>query len=214
MSDGSKNAATLSAQGTRLNRRGLDSRRRFIDAAISILADGDPTAASANQVAKRAGFTWGAVQHLFGDTDGVWAAVMEELIERVARFSSLPPVRSGTSLRRRMTDIIELLWLGFGSPEARAAEHLRMSLPRDPKVLSATYPKTDAVLRRFDREWAALWDQLFAGLPVTKPKLRRIRSLVPAALRGLRREAEMTSFVEADDGRRALVDALVAYVEH
>ena len=43
----------LSAQGTRLNRRGLETRARVLDAALACLAEG-PDAASANLVARHA----------------------------------------------------------------------------------------------------------------------------------------------------------------
>ena len=68
---------TLSAKGTRLNRRGLETRGNMLDVAVRVLAAGGPDAVSANSVAKEAGATWGVVQHQFGDADGLWAAVLE-----------------------------------------------------------------------------------------------------------------------------------------
>ena len=66
---------------------------------------------------------------------------------------------------------------------------------------------------RLDCEWATLWDRLFEGLAVSTTKLRRAVSRVPAAARGLRNEAEMMTFAETGEGKRALIDALAAYLE-
>src|SRR4051794_21135767 len=99
-------AVSYSAQGTRLNRRGLESRRQFLQSAIDLLAEGGPDTVSANLIAKRAGFTWGTIQHQFGDADGVWAAILEDLLERSHHFAGLT-VPAGASLRRRITLIVE-----------------------------------------------------------------------------------------------------------
>jgi AcrR family transcriptional regulator len=65
----------VSAKGTRLNRRGLETRQHLLEVALECLAAG-PEAASANLVARESGVTWGTVQHQFGDVDGLWAAVL------------------------------------------------------------------------------------------------------------------------------------------
>ena len=72
---------TLSAKGTRLNRRGLETRRTLLKVAIRCLADGSE-GVSANLIAREAGVTWGTVQHQFGDADGLWAAVLAHISER------------------------------------------------------------------------------------------------------------------------------------
>jgi AcrR family transcriptional regulator len=205
--------AAYSAQGTRLNRRGVESRQRFIRSAIELLAEAGTETLSPNLIARRAGFTWGTVQHQFGDADGVWAAILESLLERMQHFSGLqlPPE---ASVRRRITFIVETMWKNFDSVESRAVQHVRLELPRDQVALAATYPKTEAIIRRWDTEWNDAWDHLFDDLPVPRAKLRRVRNLVPSALRGLyNAPREPLGFTDVEDGRRGLIDALVAYLE-
>jgi AcrR family transcriptional regulator len=202
-----------SAQGTRLNRRGVESRQRFIRTAIDLLAETGSEALSPNLIARRAGFTWGTVQHQFGDADGVWAAILDSLLQRMQHFSRLqsPPE---ASVRRRITFIVETVWKSFDSVEARAVQHIRHELPRDYAALAATYPKTEAIIRRWDVEWNAAWDRLFDDLPVPRAKLRRVRNLIPSALRGLyNTPRESMAFTDVEDGRRGLIDALVAYLQ-
>jgi AcrR family transcriptional regulator len=75
MSTGAGRGGSLSAQGTRLNRRGRETRRHLLEVALRCLEAG-PEAASANLVAREAGATWGTVQHQFGDVDALGAAVL------------------------------------------------------------------------------------------------------------------------------------------
>lgn len=201
----------LSAQGTKLNKRGIESRRRFIAQAIETLSAGGPSAASANLVAKRAGFTWGTVQHQFGDADGVWAAVIERM------DASLEGVElradASWSVRRRVSTLIDQMWAGWERPEARAVESLRLALPRSPEQLAAEFPKTEVALREFDAHWERLWSQAFADLPITATELRRVRTLIPAALRGLRHDVDVVGYADPEEGRKVLIDAVVAYLE-
>ena len=71
--------AALSAKGTRLNRRGLETRRHLLDVAVQCLAAGGPEAVSANLVAKEAGATW---VKLSGQND----VRLETAIEAVGRL--------------------------------------------------------------------------------------------------------------------------------
>ena len=58
------------------------------------------------------------------------------------------------------------------------------------------------------------WDRLFDDLPVPRTKLRRVRNLIPSALRGLyNTPRESMAFTDVEDGRRGLIDALVAYLQ-
>ena len=201
-----------SARGTRLNRRGIESRRRFLDAAIDALAEDGPSAASANLVAKRAGVTWGTIQHQFGDADGVWAAVLEELIQRTSRLAThISP--ADAPVAERVTAVIDLMWDGYSTPGARAANNLRLALPRDNATLVTDYPKTAATLQRWDQEWDQLWAGLFDQLPVSTAKVRRLRSFVPAALRGIRAQADLASFADPLENRQVLTEAVIAYLQ-
>jgi AcrR family transcriptional regulator len=208
----SRPSARHSAQGTRLNKRGIESRRRFLEAAISTLATDGPAAASANLIAKRAGVTWGTIQHQFGDVDGVWAAVFDNMREQLEAAEIVPP-RRNASLRNRVGGLIRLLWEGSALADARAAENLRFALPRDLATLRSEYPLTDVAIRRFDDVWRSKWAELFAGMPVSPTRLRRVQSLLPAAMRGLRQEADLPGYGDPEEAVRGLTDAIVAYLE-
>lgn len=203
-------AATLSAKGTRLNRKGLETRGLLLREAVLCLAEGGPDAVSANAVARRAGATWGTIQHQFGDVDGLWAAVLEHIGSQ-ADFEAL---RAPTQpdLAERVRAVIDLMWGAVQVPEALAFYQLRSALPHQREQLEQSFPSTARAIARWDEGWAALCERSFAGLGVEASKLMRLRHLLPGAMRGLYAEGDLGGYVDVDEARRGLVDALTAYL--
>ena len=203
---------TLSAKGTRLNRRGLETRAHILDVAIDLLAAGGHEVVSANLIARAAGVTWGTIQHQFGDTDGVWAAVLDCAAVRTdAGFRAA--TADGASIERRVRSIVDAMWDAYDEPTVLAVNRLRAMLPHDPDVLAAQLPTTNAALLRWEDAWNRSWEELFRGLVRSPVKLRRVRSLLPGAVRGLRADSRLTTFEDVDEGRRGLIDAVTLYLQ-
>jgi AcrR family transcriptional regulator len=202
---------TLSAKGTRLNRRGLETRAHILDVAIGLLAAGGHEVVSANLIARAAGVTWGTIQHQFGDTDGVWAAVLDHAAER-ADAGLRAVTATDLSIEQRVRSIVDAMWDAHDEPTVLAVHRLRATLPHDPDVLAAQLPATEAALRRWEAAWNGSWEDLFRGLVRSPVKLRRVRSLLPGAVRGLRADSRLTTFEDVDEGRRGLVDAVTLYL--
>lgn len=203
-------AVTRSAKGTRLNRRGLETRQILLKVAIRCLADGGPEAASANLVARESGVTWGTVQHQFGDVDGLWAAVLDHISEQGNPIVEITPDLS--TLDDRVRAIVDQLWAALGSSASRAIFNLRQALPRHRSELESELPRTAEALASWDVRWNALCEQAFEELGVDKTKLRRVRALLPGALRGLHSEHHLSTYADLDDARRGLTDAIIAYL--
>ncbi len=203
-------AVTLSAKGTRLNRRGLETRRTLLKVAIRCLADGGPESASANLVAREAGVTWGTVQHQFGGVDGLWAAVLDHISERGGPIIALPPELS--TLDERVQAVVEQLWTALDSSGSRAIFNLRQALPPHRLELESEFPRTAAALAAWDASWTAACERAFEGIGVDKTKLRRVRALLPGAMRGLHAERHLSTYMDLDDARRGLSDAITAYL--
>lgn len=205
----------ISAKGTRLNRRGLETRRHVLEVAIACLAAHDAAdPASANQIAREAGVTWGTVQHQFGDVDGLWAAVLELILDE---WELLPPSDSSPGVSPettadRVAAIVDRFWNLLGTPRARAVNNLRTLLPGDRSELESAYPQTARAIADWDRVWTASYEGAFTGLPVNSERLRRVRIFLPGALRGLRAEFEMSTYADESEGRRGLVEAIVVYL--
>ncbi len=201
---------TLSAKGTRLNRRGLETRQTLLKVATRCLADGGPESASANLVAREAGVTWGTVQHQFGDVDGLWAAVLEHISARGGPLIPMPPELS--TLHARVLAIVEQMWLALDAPGPRAIHNLRQALPGHRAELESEFPRTAAAIVEWDASWTAACEKAFEEFNVDRVKLQRVRALLPGAMRGLHSERHLSTYVDLDDARRGLSDAITAYL--
>ncbi|TWG95114.1 TetR family transcriptional regulator [Nocardioides sp. J9] len=200
----------LSAKGTRLNRRGRETRQLLLREAVQCLAEGGPDAVSANAVARRAGATWGTIHHQFGDADGLWAAVLDHIAGQTG-LSGLP-VPNQPTVAGRVEAVVDLMWFAVQQPSALAFYQLRANLPHRREQLEQAYPRTARAIARWDEEWAALCERSFAGLGIEADKLMRVRHLLPGALRGLYVEGDLGGYVDVDEGRRGLRDALTSYL--
>jgi AcrR family transcriptional regulator len=203
---------TYSAKGTKLNRRGLETREHILHVAVKCLAAGGPDAVSANLIAREAGVTWGTVQHQFGDADGLWAEVLAELSKQVGAIFSKVVNRRGT-LSSQVKGIVETVWRSLDSSSSQAAFNLRYSLPHDQALLAKEFPQSAQALSELDRSWGDAWARAFAGLDVPKAKVRKVRSLVPSALRGLHTEARLGTYTDIHAARAGLIESLTAYLE-
>ena len=195
----------------RTNRRGDATRENMLETALRALATGDPTAVSANRIAKLIGATWGAVKYQFGDADGLWAAVLHRTAER--RADVFIPADTTAPLRKRVAKIIDTLYDGLTATDSRAIENLRAALPRDPAELERLYPRTAAELKSWGRGWLETCQTAFADLNVDPDRLREVATFIPGAMRGITSERQLGSYSDLDLARQGLTNAIVAYLE-
>jgi len=198
-------------QPQRTNRRGDATRENMLEAALKVLATGDPSAVSANRIAKLIGATWGAVKYQFGDADGLWAAVLHRTAER--RADVFVPADPTAPLRQRVAKIIDTLYDGLTATDSRAIENLRAALPRDHAELERLYPRTAAELKSWGRGWLATCQGAFAGLDVDPDRVREVATFIPGAMRGITSERQLGSYSDLDMARQGLTSAIAAYLE-
>ena len=201
---------TLSAKGTRLNRRGLETRQNLLEVAVRCLASGGPESVSANLVAREAGVTWGTVQHQFGDVDGLWAGVLTHVGSRRAEL--IPAADDASDLGARVEEVVTLIWDALDRPAVRAITNLRSALPWDRETLEAEFPRTAAALVDWDAKWEAAVRGAFAGFDIDPQRLRRVRSLLPGAVRGVHSEQYLSTYADVTEARRGLTEAITAYL--
>ena len=196
----------------RTNRRGEATRESMLEAARKAMASGDPGAVSANRIAKEIGATWGAVKYQFGDIDGFWAAVLQRTAER--RAGMLSHRDDSVPLRERVAGIIDLLYDGLTASDSRAIENLRAALPRDRAELERLFPQTAAELSSWQRTWIEACQKAFADLDVDPDRVREVALFIPGAMRGITSERQLGTYIDLDEARRALSNAIVAYLEN
>jgi len=75
--------------------------------------------------------------------------------------------------------------MGIASTHWTRSGVLNLATPESANHSQASYPATAATLRAWVQDWVDRWDGLFEGLGGSEAKMRRVRTLVPAAVRGL-----------------------------
>lgn len=200
----------LSAKGTRLNKRGLETRQVLLSTALECLARGGPEAVSASLIAREAGVTWGTVQHQFGDVDGLWAAVLSHVQTDTAVMQ--PRLPDSPVLAERVDAIVTMLWTAMDLPAFRAIHNLRIALPRQRDELEATYPLTATAIAGFDAAWTELVEHAFDGFALDPVHLARVRSLLPGAMRGIHNEQFLSTYTDPAEALQGLSEAITSYL--
>lgn len=99
--------------------RTAETRERIMSAVVASVSEVGFNRTTASEIARRAGVTWGAVQHHFGGKEGILAAVLEDSFDRFAQRLSDIEV-DGAPLERRVELFIDRAWEHFASPHFRS----------------------------------------------------------------------------------------------
>lgn len=133
--------------------RTAETRSKILAAVVDSIADVGFQRTTAVEITRRAGVTWGAVQHHFGDKDGILLAVLEDSFARFAARLADVAVE-GLSLERRAERFVERAAEHFASREyASTFEILLDHLRRDGDASRPGAGWQLAMSRAWDREW-------------------------------------------------------------
>jgi AcrR family transcriptional regulator len=109
------------------------TRDRVIAATIACILDGGYYRASTNEIARKAGVTWGVIQHYFGTREGLMLAVLEEGAHRFA--DSLGDVRiEADDAEGRMGQLLDIFCSHYNRPEYLADLQILLNMDRDPRT--------------------------------------------------------------------------------
>jgi AcrR family transcriptional regulator len=184
----------------------------MLDTALEALASGTPGSVSGNRIAKDAGATWGTVKYQFGDIDGLWAAVLRHTAQRRGTMPSHAAPHG--PLAQRVAGILDVMYDGLSTIDSRAIENLRAALPRDRAELEQHFPQTAAELASWQKTWIADCQNAFSDLDVDPARVREVALFIPGAMRGITSERQLGSYIDLDEARHGLSNAIVAYLEN
>jgi len=159
--------------------RSAQTRARSIAAVLESVSEVGFQRTTAVEITRRAGLTWGAIQHHFGSKDGLLIAVVEDSFNRfAARLESIPT--EGESLQKRASHFIDRAWEHFSSPEYRSTfEILLNDLGRDEVARTTRWQE------RMFRAWDGIWMQLFHDARISRRRHRVLEHYVISTLSGL-----------------------------
>jgi|SRR5580704_2580637 AcrR family transcriptional regulator len=150
-------AAAGAMKGRMRRSDGQLTRARVLDAAIECILERGYYQASSNAIARRAGVTWGTIQHQFGSRE---ALLLEAMIDRWHRLQDglRAATVTGETLDARLLSVLDLLAGWYGAPEYLAYMQIFLDLSSNPATSEAT---RDAVMEH-GRELPRAWRPLFA----------------------------------------------------
>jgi AcrR family transcriptional regulator len=128
---------------------------------------------TATEITRRAGITWGAVQHHFGDKDGILAAVLEDTFSQFAE--RLADVPASASLEARVARFVDRSWEHFGSARYRTTFEILLNLPADLEV---------SWQEQMLAAWTRVWSRYFPGGKASQRR-RRLMYYTVSVLSGL-----------------------------
>ncbi|MGH0030378.1 MAG: TetR/AcrR family transcriptional regulator [Myxococcota bacterium] len=166
--------------------RTAETRRRVLDAVVECIAELGFQRTTGTEIARRAGISWGAVQHHFGDKNGILAAVLEESFHRLAATLGRPD--ADAPLEARVSTFIERAWQHFGGPHYRTTFEILLNLP--PEMESSWAP---GVLGT----WQEIWRQYFPESPLDERETADLMRYAVSVLSGL----ATTNILEGRRGR-------------
>jgi len=175
--------ATRSAQPARARRshaeRTAETRARIIAAVVECIAEVGFARTTAAEITRRAGVTWGAVQHHFGGKDGIVIAVLEDSFARFAE--QLADIGdTAQTLDERIGLFIERAWEHFGSAHYRSTFEILLSHAGsegpDPEALWQT---------EMFQQWNHIWSRLFADAPLPRRESVTLQYYTISVLSGL-----------------------------
>jgi AcrR family transcriptional regulator len=145
--------------------RTAETRDKVMRAVVESIAEAGYQKTTSAEIARRAGVTWGAVQHHFGDKDGILMAVLEESFANFARVLAAAPSED-ECLEKRVTRFVDLAWEHFGGPQFRSTFEILLNVPQD---LELTWQQEMLAT------WYGIWSRYF---PDSNPRLRRTVDLM------------------------------------
>jgi AcrR family transcriptional regulator len=129
--------------------RSAETRARVVRAATECVGELGYAGATTARIAERAGVTWGAMQHQFGDKEAIIDAVIDHTLEEFARqmggLREAEPV-----LGRRVHAFTERAWAIFERPSYRAIL----------SILLHRREKTERIAAVLTKQWVAIFGDL------------------------------------------------------
>ncbi|MDJ0785344.1 MAG: TetR/AcrR family transcriptional regulator [Myxococcota bacterium] len=136
--------------------RTAETRGRILAAVVESIEAVGFQRTTASEIAKRAGVTWGAVQHHFGGKDGILNAVLQQSFDRFAREFRDPPA-ADAPLEERVHFFVECAWRHFGSPHFRSTLEILLHYAAPEPGSNPEASWQGEMLGR----WNGIWSRLF-----------------------------------------------------
>ncbi|HQV56712.1 MAG TPA: TetR/AcrR family transcriptional regulator [Ilumatobacteraceae bacterium] len=194
----------------RQRRDGAQTRAKVLDAVVETILDEGYYRASSNEFARRAGVTWGTIQHQFGTREQLLLAVLSERWDAWDQTVAGASV-VGSTLEERLDSVFGLLQQHYGNREMLAMLQILLDLSLNPDSSA----ETRAAAARHGEAYARGFMPLFAdalGEYATADNVRYAFLTIRGALLGNLVAIDLGSTQLGAGIRRRIVAGIAAVV--
>lgn len=171
----------MSSQAVRRSQaeRTAETRARIMEAVVESIADVGFGRTTAAEITRRAGVTWGAVQHHFGDKDGILRAVLDDSFARFAeRVARLPA--ADAPLEERVSAFVDGAWSHFRSADYQSTFEILLQLERARE--SGALPNWQSGM---SEAWGRIWEGVFADAGLSRRQSLALQRYTISVLAGI-----------------------------
>jgi AcrR family transcriptional regulator len=149
--------------GRRPRADGESTRARVIQAAAECILEKGYYQTSSNDIARRAGVTWGTIQYQFESREGLLLEVLNVAWNELRQQIRSAQI-SGETLEDRLQSLLEVLATHYSRPEYLAHLQILLDLNQDPRS-SATAKEAVAFHgAELNRVWLPLFQQVLGDM--------------------------------------------------
>jgi AcrR family transcriptional regulator len=161
--------------------RTAETRARIVAAVVESIEEVGLQRTTASEIARRAGVSWGAAQHHFGDKRGILIAVLEASTNRLVERLAVVPVE-GLSLEDRVAAFVDEAWLHFSSSHYRSTFEILLDLSSSGETL----PELPRMLAELQGpSWAEAWARFFGDARLSARRAVALQRYTAAVLSGI-----------------------------
>jgi AcrR family transcriptional regulator len=187
------------------------TRARVLQAAIDSILEKGYYRTSSNEIARRAGVTWGTLQHQFGSREGLLLEVLEDRWEHFHETVATARVE-GKTLEERLASLLDVLGTHYSRPAELAQLQILLDLSRDPKTSGETRQSIAAHGAELTRAWRPLFEQALGDLAEDEDLVRYSFSTLRSYLTGHLIAASVADLASDHEQRALLVRGVAAVI--
>ena len=202
-------AAPLARRESLRDTQAKQTRTRVLESAVACIDELGIARASSNEIARRAGMTWGAIQHHFGSREDLLLSVIESNFSELESNVRNAAVVGGTTLER-VQALADLLWDYCSDIRFRVSVEILLDLRRDPAGSELVAQR----LSDANEAMGAMWDEICVKA-LDLPSDPTIARILFGAARGFALTRHMNAWSSSFTQERALlVQLLASAIEH
>jgi TetR/AcrR family transcriptional regulator, regulator of cefoperazone and chloramphenicol sensitivity len=194
------------------------TRERVVNAAVSCILEQGFYRASTNEIARRAGVTWGVLQHHFGTREGLMLAVLQQGARHFHEMVETAEI-DGDTVEDRLDQLLRVLARHYGTTEYIAYLQILLNLEHDPKTSNEVRNTMSEVARQTNEHVRRLLRETLGSAA----KVRDLETTLFLILRGFSLSQQLLQTMSYDSPpppshrvarqRRLLVQVLASYAE-